>query len=489
MKNKKLLIRIWVSLVIILWWWKFWHFVVQEVPLWYDPGRYRAYFLWYIDLLPDFNFSQLDTWIKQVFPPFVGMLVSIRYILTGVSLDWIVWSGVVVQSLLVSVWLYFFVSPKNKTIALIVAWMSRISFVQYEVFWWNYIKQLRWMFFLLIVLGLFVRKKYRVALPIIAALSITHRPALLCLVIIEIFWTISQVFWLIRNKENKIEISHILTLVLVWIWWWLIALPIYREFIQLQIPQLIRIFESSISIPQINDTFRAGGTFMTTIDFLSTNWIILGLSVIGFIASFWQSWWRRYQIAYIFGIVRVFGQLAFYQRMMWYADLFFLVFAGVAIWEIAQRWKWWRIVWVSTFVIHGSIYAYRVERTWRPIMEADEYAFMQSLPDILPDDAIVMNTHSGYSTWLKGRSERTTISPGLFDNDRRNRIDRQEKMREATGPEICQHLQDSYWDITNKLYIWQGSKQMQVDLKSGPCMSIFTESQRGRWTMYIADLE
>lgn len=44
-------------------------------------------------------------------------------------------------------------------------------------------------------------------------------------------------------------------------------------------------------------------------------------------------------------------------------------------------------------------------------MVAQELEFFKTLPSILPDDAIVMNTDSLYSAWLNGRSERPTISP------------------------------------------------------------------------------
>lgn len=488
MNTKKILLWVWIFLVFILWWWKFWHFVVQDVPLGYDPGMYRAMMQWYIDLLPHIDFTDLDAWIQKWFPPFGGILYAIRYELTHISLDWLVTYGVAFQSLLISAGIYFFVSPKNKAIALIAAWLSRISFVQYEVFWWNYIKQLRWMFFLLMVLGLFVRKRYRVTLPIIAALAVTHRPALLSIGVIAGIRCVSECITTLWKKESHL-VSKVWPLIWVWVLWWVIALPMYREFIQSQIPHLFRAFGNSIDTPTIRDTFKSGGTFMTTIDFLRTNRVILWLSVLWFVRSFWSPGWKWYQIGYVFGAVRVFGQLAFYQRMMWYADLFFIVFAGHTLREITRQWKWWWIVWVSAFALHGWIYSYRVERTWRPIMEDDEYAFMQTLPEVLPIDAIVMNTHSGYSTRLKGWSDRTTLSPGLFWDDRRNRTERQEKMREASWPEICQHVKDSYWDMTDKLYIWQGSKQIQVDLASGPCMSVFAESEEGTWTMYVVDLK
>jgi len=180
MKNRqKILWILFILAVIILWWWRFWHFVIQDVPLWYDPGRYRAYFLSVIEQLPDFDYRGLPDWVRRIFPPFLWLFAAILHDFTWISLDFMVWWWVGVQSALISLALYFFISAKDKKVALIVALLSWISFVQYEVFRRNYMKQLMGMFLVLMTLWLRSRNRLWLSLPLLLALSVAHRPWLL----------------------------------------------------------------------------------------------------------------------------------------------------------------------------------------------------------------------------------------------------------------------------------------------------------------------
>lgn len=492
-KIARYLLWLCILAVLLLWWWRFWHFVVQDIALGYDPGRYRANFAAYIDLLPYFNFGLLEDWIQRVFPPYVGMMSAITSLITWLSLDRSVTRWVAGQSLLVSVWLYVALSSIDKRVALVAAGLSWISFVQYQVFWRNYIKQLWGMFFLLITVWLLIRRKYVVAIPIIAALAVTHRPALLMLVALCSGWVLLQwVDWL-RSKLWDQRITGIDTAWLFSLIWAsvvaaVLALGAYGDLFAIQILPLFGRFFSALDtlgVPVINDSFKAGGTFMTTIDFFKTNWIILLASIWGYIVSFKDRRYRWIHIGYVFSLLWIFGQLTFYQRMMGYGDLFFLALTAVLLVRVLtrRRQRGW-IVMVGAFVIHGAIYAYRVHRSWRPIIETQEFEFIQTLPDILPEDATVMSTHSIYSLRLNGRSERPTIAPGLFGIDRRNKSDRK-TYRESDGALKCEMLQETYGDSITKLYIRQWSKQQVDDVTGGECFSVYRASKtRLPWRMY-----
>ena len=489
MNLKKILISLWIILVILLWGWRFWHFVVQSAPLGYDPGNYVAIMRWYFGLLPGLDFNSLDPWIFRSSPPFVGMYAVITELVTQLGLDrsvtrWVAW-----QSALVSLALYFVLSKIDKRVALTAALLSWISFVQYQVFWRNYIKQLWGMFFVLMVIGLCVRKKYRVALPIIIALSVTHRPALLTLVFVVIFWVVGRLVGSIWDRELTTKNNAIWLLIWVCLISGVIALPIYRDFLEIQIFPLFGRFVSSIDVPTIGDWFKAGGTFMTTGDFVQINRVILLMSVIWCGMSIRRAEYRWIHAWYIFSMIWIFGQLAFYQRMMGYGDLFLLAMAGVGSRRLIDQYrKIWRVVLVGVFGIQWVTYAYRVGRSWRPLIEKDEFAFIQTLPDILPEDATVMSTHSIYSLRLNGRSERPTIAPGLFEIDQRNKSDRK-TYRESDGEVKCDMLQETYWDTLDNIYIWQGSKQQVDDVTGGDCFSVYSASKtRLPWRMYEVKL-
>ena len=492
MNRKKILLRIWIIAVILLGWWRFWHFVVQDVPLGYDPGIYREYFLKYSELNFLSDTSSLPDRMQRVFPPFLWILAAVIQKFWILSLDRSVSWWVGIQSALISMALYFLLSWKDKRRAVVVALLSWISFVQYQVFWRNYMKQLTGMFFLLITLGLWLRGKIWLSFPLVFALSIVHRPWLLVIWILWVFRVLSQWVQMLQHKlkywvrwiQQKSLIGELMLVAFVVL---LLHPSIYPWFLQEQIASLFKWFLNSIDTPNFNDSFKSGWTFLTTWDLIKTNLHVLLLSLIGFVMSIKDKGISLLKIWWIFGTVRVFAQFSFYQRMMGYADLFWLVFSGLALLKIRDRKKWvWVLVWGLFFLGHASIFSYRVNRTWRPIMVAQELEFFKTLPSILPDDAIVMNTDSLYSAWLNGRSERPTISPWLFDLDERNKSEWEENRWTSDGSTKCEALQNTYWNTYQDLYIWQWSKQYPNDFTWWDCFEVFqiSDDMKIPWTMY-----
>jgi len=496
MSRKKRIITIWILSVILLWGRRFLHFIVQDLPLGYDPGRYRAYFIAAGDQLPDLHFANYPAWIQKIFPPFLWMLVNIFHEFLWISLDRLVSRWVWVQSALVSLAIYFLVSAKDKRIALVAALLSWISFVQYEVFRWTYIKQLRAMFFLLIIVWLRLRKKRRLSLPLILALTILHRPGTLVFAVLALTRFLTHTRQLIRHYQKHQQRSQeylkplgIVSLI------WLIALVsnmmLYPWFITDQVSRLFSGFLASVDIPNLaNDSHRSWWTFLTISDLLKTNRHIILLSLIWLVLSFRKKWRLLVQAWVIFGYIRVFGQFAFHQRMIWYADLFWLILAAAAlVWIREWKKRTGIVLGCAVFLYHGFIFSHRVERTWRPIMVSEELQFFKTLPDALPKDAVLMNTFNGYSVRLKGRWERPTISPGLFDLDQRNRTQRDENRRHSDGKTKCDALQTTYWNLYEKIYIWQGSKQPQDDFTGADCLRVWKQSDNPQIprTMYEFD--
>ncbi len=487
----KYILILWILAILVLWGWRFWHFVVQNVPLGYDPGLYRSYFIENINLLPDFSRNSLEPWIQKAFPPFLGMIVAVIYQFIGWSLDRFVTHGVAVQSVFVSLALYYFISARDKKVALVAALLSWISFVQYQVFWRNYMKQLLGMFFLLMSLGLRVRGRWWLSLPLVIALSVTHRPGLMVLAVLAIIRVIYQIWIRIYNKSMWItphtNLNFLMPMISIWVISIISNMILYPWFITEQIARLFSQFLASVDTPSISQSRTAGGTFLTTLDLLETNGHILVFAIIGLFWSWSNKVWRRYQVAAIFGFLRVFGQFSFYQRMMWYMDLFWLVFAGYTLVKV-REWKpkIWLSIGIVFFGLHAAIFSFWVEKTRRPIMMSEELVFFKTLPEILPDDAVVMNTDASYSPWLKWYAQRPTISPWLFHESKWNRSQREENRRNNTWWQKCEALSETYWDNIENLYIWQWSKQLPFDYEWADCLEEFRKSTdpRIRWILY-----
>ena len=489
--------RVWIIAIIALWWWRFLHFIVQDVPLGYDPGIYREFYLKYSELAVFADISWLPVRMQRVFPPFLGILSWVIQNFWLFSLDWLLTRWVGVQSLAISLWLYFLVSVKDRKLAAVVALLSWISFVQYEVFWWSYSKQLVWMFFLVMVLWLWARGRRYLSFPLVLALSATHRPALLVLWAMSIFWILYQWAKLCHQKiktweRSKVLLSPLFSLIWVWVVTLLVHHSLYPGFLIDQISSLISSFIKSIDVPNLQDTYQSWWTFLTTSDLLKTNGHILVLSLIWFVLSLKHQWMVRVKVWWIFTTIRVFAQFSFYQRMMGYADLFWLIFAWLALVMIRERKKPVGLIvgWLF-FLGHASVFSYRVNRTWRPIMVSEELAYFKTLPEILPADAVVMNTDSTYSAWLNWRSQRPTISPWLFDLDQRNRTERTTNRRESDGLKKCQELKKAYWKTYQNIYIWQWSKQQPNDFSNWDCFEVFEKSKNKSVprTFYLVDLQ
>lgn len=148
----------------------------------------------YIALLPHRQFEQLAPWVQSMYPPFLGMFTSVLSFI-GVSSDFLLTRGIAILSLFVGFALYFFLKQitRNKTIAMFGLILYLTSFVQRYGFWRGYYKQLLAMFLLLLILGLFVKKRWWMSIPLIVSLALTHRAGILYLLLVVILYVLSHI--------------------------------------------------------------------------------------------------------------------------------------------------------------------------------------------------------------------------------------------------------------------------------------------------------
>ncbi len=482
----------WILLIVLLWGRRFLHFFVQDVPLGYDPGMYRSYLMAFTDMIPYLDYSRLEPRMNEWFPPFLGFFSTLLEVMSWITPDWLITRWIWRQSVLLCFAMYVMMRPFWKKVAVVSALLTRISFVQYQLFRRNYIKQLWGAFFVLIVLWLLLRRKYILTVPILVSLFLVHRPAALM-----IWWTVvvyvlySMILILTGKKDLAISRNDIMKYLWIFLGSSVLSLVLYWELFQQQLLPLFWRFIWSLSLPDYSWWAQGWWTFLTIGDYLKTNGVVIVLSLVGWISLFKKRWFTLLHAWWLFWVIWVFAQLAFYKRMIWYADLFFIALASS--WLVFLRNSWsrtllsWKITKIllwSMVLIHCGIFWYRVERTRRPIMQADEFAFFKTLPQILPEDALVMSTFSTYSWWLKWRSERPTLAPWLFNDDKRNKQEWIDNRREATWEEKCSAIRDSYWEIWGDLYIWQWSKQPPTDFSSASCLKISHQSENKKRRLY-----
>jgi len=162
------LLLIWA---VLLWCRRFAPFVLQEIPLGYDPGLYKVMMEQYMSL-SSWDFSKLDQWLLKMYPPFLGMLTGI------ISFIWatperLLTRGIGCMSLCVWMGIYVLIKQVTDDRVSAVIWLILFmgSFVHWFVFWWGYWKQLLATFLLLMVLWLRSKHRFQLSLPITCCLG------------------------------------------------------------------------------------------------------------------------------------------------------------------------------------------------------------------------------------------------------------------------------------------------------------------------------
>lgn len=452
-------------------WWLLLLFVTRafpfrssSIPLWYDPGLYKSMFLSYTQLWVSRDFSSLPAWILSMYEPWLGMEWSLRLLLTWWRTDSLLTIWIILAAFLpaVGVWL---LARRRWRFAWTAAFLLAIfSFTQYQVFWWHYWKQLIAMFFVAILVWWRDRRKRRQMVPIVAALFLIHRPAAVLVACVAIIRGITLIFCRAYHDFFRLCTSVLISLLLT-------ILPL-APFWETLFAPLFWFFITEIDLPTINESFQQWGTFLTVREYLLVGWLTL----------LWALWWvaKSQKIikeqtvalfAFIILFLRVFGQWFFFQRMIWYLDMFVLVFAGVcsSLLRKGQRWK--KMIVILLFCVQIGMMIYRTYRTYRPLIEQEEFAFISQMGTTIENDAVIIVPGINYSPRVQWRTQREVIAPWLFDMNRRWFLDGDwtTKWIDVSAEEKCRWLLQDYPELVHRpLYLWIWSKQELTDIQ-GAC--------------------
>jgi hypothetical protein len=350
------------------------------------------------------------------------------------------------------------------------------SFTQYQVFWWQYRKQAIGMFLLMVVLRWWERKTRWQMIPILSALFLVNRPAA---VIVGFVGLIHWVVLLLRYNWKQIK-SFVYSIVLAGV----IALPILYPFLELQFAPLISLFIEHIDLPILNDWFQASGTFLTTREYLLLSGVVVLVAL----------WWilKTYKnrsvmhTAWAIVFLRVFWQWFFFQRMIGYLDMFVIIFAGIicaSLREWNARKKWIVIVLI---IYQSSMLFYRWYRTYRPLIEPNEFAFLSQIGKTIEEDAIIIVPGIDYSPRVQWRTQREVLAPWLFDINRWWNLDEQwtSNRLAVSAAQKCDALSRDYPELRSRpVYLRQWLKQPTTDLQWACFQVVQSKEWWSRWKM------
>jgi len=443
-------------------------YISSSIPLGYDPGLYRYFFLEYMQYLPNINYNQIAGWTQTAFEPFLWYLWIVLQSI-GYGVDFLLTRWLVFFSIVTSIFIYFVLKPYGQKTARIGVILFLISIVQYQAFWWHYYKQVIGIIFMLGSLWLIHRKQYLLSIPLIIATLTIQRPAGLFLLLTIVAYSIG-----LYIQEKKLP---------RWLWYTtlaagLAALICYLPLREYLIAPLIKPLLWSAFIEWQSGTFFSKDQFV----FYALPYILL--TAYGLYLKYRQKAFDIVVAGAIIGLIWIGGQLFFYNRMLIFMDIFLILMSAWTLGVILKN----RYGWILVAVVLGyqSIhYGSYVANHQTALIPQEEFALIQKINTELPQDAIMMVSHKNYSPRIVWYTYRPTIAPWLLDRNPRN-LDERKTRRTNDGATKCRMLQEIE-DIENKkIYLRIGSRQPTEDLSAWNCFQlVYAEKDAAVFSIYF----
>lgn len=440
---------------IYFWIYRIFPYFFLDIPLWYDPGLYRLFFLDYYNNLPNIDFWNLSGRVKEAYPPFLWFFSNILQII-WFKVDFLLSFWLWIFSIISSLFIYLLLRKHSKQTAIVWIIIFLISIIQYQVFWWNYYKQIIWILFMLVSFYLLEKKKYVLLIPILISLFITNKPSLVFFLLT--FWIFKLLnFWLKWNKDKK----DIYVVILVGI----LSFIIYIPFFQVQIFPLIHpLLSTGLSSEK-------SWTFFTWLEFLKYNYLILLASILWFFYKIRNKDFDFIFCWYLSWLIWVWFRLFFYNRFYVFFDIFAIFLAAYFFWILynKKRLIFFIIFWLFFFFQTNFYYNY-VNLNNKPLIKQNEFEYIKKMDKILPNDSILMVTNKTYSPWLVGYTNFDIIAPWLFDL---NLWDKSEWIKWWKNDWIikCEMINE-YKNLDKQLYIWIWSMQRNENFDNWKCFEI-----------------
>jgi len=467
----------------LLWLFRFIHFLQSPVPLWYDPWLYIKTFHDFGKLLWWFDFSVLSDWNSHEI--LLWSLVAIfgkLWLNYNIVVTWWVWFLSIIPWFL----FFFLLKKEDKLLGAFGAFLYWISIAQYEVFYWNYMKQIFAVSLLLLVM-IFYQKKKRIGVGILYwILAIAHRhTALFGWLLIWISLFVDSV------REKKIAWKWFLALIIGWASSLVIYIPLWDKLIVSGVPEL---------------TGTVGGRwfswdFMSRFGYLKHAWISI------FFALVWLYFWFKNKIKSIY-FVWLFLAIAWvlfwmfnFNRTLVFLDLFVVIFASIWIlalsfpssdlnkmkWKICTKCESYNSLskfntqsfLLFVILLFSIIYIWYVNNHRNPLISEAEYEWIRNLSESTETNAIVMTTHRNYTPRIMWYSQRDWISPGLSDLNLRD-FDTRLQWWNWDGSVKCSMLKRDYASLDRPIYLRLGEAQFHENIENSSCFELFEHKDNYR---------
>lgn len=441
-KTQHIILFITASLILILTR-LFWLFR-SSVPTGYDPGWYIAGFMY-----P----SQL--WAKETFPMLFAYLghVAIQFIQPVIFLH----VALIVGSIALGYTLYFVAKKLFNSDAAIIAYsIYALSFTLYMAYWFTYVKNIYGMIFLLVAIYTWEKKHILLFLISVFGCAATHQVALLLVYVYFCFSVIQSILRksFVQDMQFKRQWQYLLFFTCM------ICIPLIANFDRIS----EYLFTGLTGFTQTLISQTAGsGTFFSFFSYSLYTICFVPFAILGFfqLAKKYSAFIATTTIT----IILIVFELFFFNRLIIYAELFFILLTAYALSTIKiQKHRLHTLIGIISFFLIIVLVVLIPKQT--PLISEKEF---EQIKNYTPDTVLI--TDGYYATWMKGFCPCMITAPGLYDNQIWTReIWQQFWTNQSTRHTLMQQV--------NTTYVHVGERQVQF-LLTDPC---FTQAQKGLYT-------
>lgn len=377
----------------------------SSVPLGYDPGFYKYTIDLYANSLPNLPEAELATWIREMYPQGLPVLTTVGHAITGAdATDVIRYLFPFLGALLV---FPVFMVTRNilgVRAGLIAAVLYAVSYTQYEVFTYFYLKNVLGLLFLLLAVYALEKRRYALMALFFAGLGIFHRPEFLLFALVLLF------VFVVRRRPG-ILLAALGTAVLV--------LPFWLTRWEINWGVLTGVVETAVTNVSTGEAL-GGGTFFDLGEYASVAIAYLPFALMGGIYLAAKRMWNSVLFWLIISAVIVIARLFFFNRFIIPLDIAIIITAVVGIeFTLLRRDRIWRVagIVVSVLVLAAALVpTVRSVAEAEPLLTEEQLQAVEWLRENAEENAYVIATTND-APWVLGWSERRVLSPGLFEWD------------------------------------------------------------------------
>jgi hypothetical protein len=167
----------------------------------------------------------------------------------------------------------------------------------------------------------------------------------------------------------------------------------------------------------------APGTFISFFVYQFSTLYILPFAILGFMHLFWQKKFNMlFFLAFVTGVI-VYFQFFFFNRFIIHLDVFLIVLAASAFSLMIANGKKLGTAILILMIVSSGYVTLRDALDAKSLISKESLDLIKKIDSKTEGDAMIIVVSSEYSPWVLGYSNRRTIAPGLFSENKWSQLE------------------------------------------------------------------